>query len=53
MTAPRKVWEVEARQGDAPWHRYLFASKARAEQAAADYARTGNTVSGPRAVNVY
>jgi len=49
----RKVWEVEAQQGDGPRFQYLFSSKARAQQAAAAYLNDGNKISGPRPRNVY
>lgn len=49
----RKVWEVEAWQGEGRRCQYLFASKARALQAVAAYLKDGNTISGPRPRNVY
>lgn len=49
----RKVWEVEAWQGEGHRSQYLFASKARALQAVAAYLKDGNTISGPRPRNVY
>jgi hypothetical protein len=49
----RKVWEVKARQGQGPWKRYLFASRARALEAIAAYLKDGNEIMGPDPRNVY